>query len=66
MTRTIGIGVIGWGFMGRMHTHAIRSIPLMYPGAPFRAELKCVCAAHLENARRAAEDAGTKKRKKHE
>ena len=26
--RTIGIGLIGWGFMGRAHTHALRSIPL--------------------------------------
>ena len=29
--RTIGIGLIGWGFMGRAHTHALRSIPLFYP-----------------------------------
>lgn len=56
--KTIGIGVIGWGFMGRTHTHALLSLPLFYPGLDFRVELKCVCARHIENARRAAEDAG--------
>ena len=39
--RTIGIGLIGWGFMGRAHTHALRSIPLFYPDIDFR-----VLAAH--------------------
>ena len=31
--KTIGIGIIGWGFMGRTHTLAIRSLPLFYPDA---------------------------------
>ena len=56
--RTIGIGVIGWGFMGKTHTHALRSLALYYPGTPFRVRLVCVCARHLENARQAAADAG--------
>ena len=56
--RTIGVGVIGWGFMGKTHTHALRSLPLFYPGMDFRVELKCVCARHRENARAAARDAG--------
>ena len=56
--RTIGVGVIGWGFMGKTHTHALRSIALFYPGIDFRVELKCVCARHIENARAAALAAG--------
>ena len=56
--KTIGVGVIGWGFMGKTHTHALRSLPLFYPGMDFRVELKCVCARHIENARAAAEAAG--------
>ena len=55
--KTIGIGVIGWGFMGKTHTQALRSIALFYPGIDFRVELKCVCARHIENARAAARDA---------
>ena len=56
--KTIGVGVIGWGFMGKTHTQALRSIALFYPGIDFRVELKCVCARHIENARAAAEAAG--------
>ena len=56
--KEIGVGVIGWGFMGKTHTQALRSLPLFYPGADFRPSLKCVCAAHPEKARDAARDAG--------
>ena len=34
--KKIGIGLIGWGFMGRAHTHALRSIALFYPDIDFR------------------------------
>ena len=56
--KTIGIGLIGWGFMGRTHTHALRALPLMYPDAGFRAELKCLCSRRLEIARAAAAEVG--------
>ena len=56
--KTIGVGIIGWGFMGRTHTQALRSLPLFYPGAGFDAALRCVCSGHLENAREAARAAG--------
>ena len=55
---TIGVGVIGWGFMGKTHTQALRSIALYYPGIDFEVSLKCVCARHLEKAREAARLAG--------
>ena len=55
--RTIGIGVIGWGFMGRMHTQALRSIPLYYPGIDFQIRLVCVCARHMARAEAAAREA---------
>lgn len=56
--KTIGIGIIGWGFMGKTHAQALRSLPLYYPGAGFEAALRCVCARHIENAREAARAAG--------
>ena len=56
--KTIGIGVIGWGFMGKTHAQALRSLPLFYPGAGFDVALRCVCARHIENAREAARAAG--------
>ena len=56
--KSIGIAVIGWGFMGRTHTHALRAIPLMYPGIDFRPVLKCVCSRREEPVRLAAEQLG--------
>ena len=56
--KTIGIGVIGWGFMGRMHTHALKSLSLMYPGADFRVRLVSVCSRRIDAAREAAEREG--------
>ena len=56
--KTIGVGIIGWGFMGKTHAQALRSIPLFYPGAGFNLALRCVCARHIENARLAAQAAG--------
>ena len=56
--KTIGIGVIGWGFMGKTHVQALRNLPLFYPNAGFAVALRCVCARHIENAREAAAMAG--------
>ncbi len=56
--KDIIIAVIGWGFMGRMHTQALRSIPLMYPGIGFRPVLKCLCSGHRDNALRGQAEAG--------
>ena len=53
--KTIKIGIIGWGFMGRTHAHALRAMPLFYPGAGFRAEIAGICSRRLEKAREAAE-----------
>ncbi len=56
--QTINIGVIGWGFMGKTHTHVLREMPLFYPDAPFRPQLKSLCSRRLEMARQGAEDGG--------
>lgn len=52
--RKIGIGIIGWGFMGRTHAHALREMPLFYPDAGFVPELRAVCSRRIEKAREAA------------
>ena len=54
--KTIKIGIIGWGFMGRTHAHALRAMPLFYPGAGFRAEIAGICSRRLEKTREAAEE----------
>lgn len=59
--KTIGIGLIGWGFMGRTHTHALQSIALFYPDIDFRVRLVTVCSRRLEKAKEAMELAGFEK-----
>jgi len=56
--KTISVGVIGWGFMGKTHTMALRTIPLLYPGIDFEIKLRCICTRRIEKAREAMHDAG--------
>ena len=56
--RRIGVGVIGWGFMGKTHTHAMRALPLFYPDIDFRVIPQHICSRRLEKAKEAAELAG--------
>ena len=56
--RTYGIGIIGWGFMGQTHALAIRTLPLFYADADFRAEIRCICTRREAVARQAAADMG--------
>ena len=48
--RTIGVGLIGYGQMGRIHTLAYRTIPLYYEPAPALLRLVGVCDAVKERA----------------
>lgn len=54
----IGIGVVGWGFMGKTHTHALRGMRIFYPDMDFQPVLKSVCSRRIDVARRACEDFG--------
>lgn len=56
--RRIGVGIIGWGFMGKTHTHALRSIPLFYPGTDFEPVLAGVCSRTLAKAESARQQFG--------
>jgi len=54
----LGVGVVGFGFMGKIHCYGYRSLPLLYDPPPARTRLVAVCTAHEETARRAAQQAG--------
>lgn len=56
--REIGVGVAGFGMMGKAHTYAYKTIPLYYSHLQFRPRLIGVCSGHLENARIAADEQG--------
>lgn len=56
--KTINVGIIGWGFMGKTHTQCLRSIALFYPGIDFKVNLRCICTRRIEKAQEAMRDAG--------
>ncbi len=58
METTLGIGLIGYGGIGKLHTQAYRDIPLYYPGTLPPIELRAVCTTKEETARKAAEEGG--------
>lgn len=48
----------GYGFIGKVHAHAYRSLPLFYEPLPARTELVGVCTTSEISGRRAQEQAG--------
>ncbi len=58
MSRRIGIGLVGFGFIGKVHTHAYQSLPLFFEQCPVKAELVGVCTSRPETAKRAADQGG--------
>jgi predicted dehydrogenase len=50
MLRKIGLGIIGYGFMGKTHILGARSIPLFYDGIPFVPELRGICTPNRQAA----------------
>jgi len=54
----LGIGLIGFGFIGRVHALGYRSVPLYYSPAPCRPRLVGVCTSREETARKAVDEIG--------
>lgn len=54
----LGIGIVGYGFIGKVHTFAHRSLPLMYDPPPARTKLIGVCTATAASGEKAKEQAG--------
>lgn len=58
MTAELGIGMVGYGFMGKVHTYAYLNFPLFYDPAPAKIKLVGVCTSRRETGRKAIEQAG--------
>ena len=56
--KTIRIGLLGYGAMGKTHTYAVNNLPFYYNDLPFRAEMSALCTAHPEKAERLAASFG--------
>ena len=56
--KTLGVGVIGFGFIGKVHTYGHLNIPLFFDPAPVRTRLVGVATSRSETAQKAVEQAG--------
>lgn len=56
--KRIGIGMLGYGAIGRVHTSCYRDLPMLYPGGLPEIVLEGVCTSRRETADRAAREGG--------
>jgi predicted dehydrogenase len=58
VARTVRIGMLGYGFMGRCHTNAFRTIDYMYPSIGVQTQLATICGRSEATVRQRAEEYG--------
>jgi len=56
--KTIGIGMVGYGFMGKMHTYAYKSLAMLYEPPPASIQLVGAAATSEKSRRLAVEQGG--------
>ena len=52
--KALQIGMLGYGFMGKCHSHAFKAIPYIYPELNVLPHLLILCGRNLEHVRREA------------
>jgi len=57
MSKTLRVGMIGYGFMGKVHSHALRSVNRFFPDAP-AVEMTVICGRSTEALNSAAQTFG--------
>lgn len=56
--KTLGVGIVGFGFIGKVHAYGYQNIPLFYDPAPAKIKLVGVCTSKPETAEKAKEAGG--------
>jgi len=56
--KNVGIGVLGFGFMGRTHSYVYRTLPIYYEAPPVNLKLAALCDKKRDRAQLAAERIG--------
>ena len=56
--KTLGIGMVGYGFIGKVHTLSYLNLPYYYKPVPARVKMVGVAAKHKENAEEGIIQAG--------
>lgn len=56
--KTYNVGILGFGFIGKVHAYAHRNLSLYYDPLPFRTRITHVCTAHAESAAQAQQQLG--------
>ena len=54
----LGVGIIGFGFIGKVHAYGYANLPLYYDPVPLRTKLVGVATSREETARKAVEQGG--------
>jgi len=58
MMKRIGVGLLGYGSIGKIHTLGYRQLPLLYPGQLPEIVLEGICTSSPETAERAVKQGG--------
>lgn len=56
--QTLGVGIIGFGFIGKVHAYGYMNMPLFYDPPPLRTKLVGVATSSDESASKAVEQGG--------
>lgn len=58
MSKTYRVGILGFGFIGKVHAYGYASLPYYYDPPPLAARVTHVAAGHRESAEKAARTVG--------
>ena len=58
MTKEYKVGMIGFGFIGKVHAYGHLNIPLFYDQREFRSRITHICTGHLETAEKGCAQVG--------